>query len=118
MYVQCRSSDKKFSHLGTLTGYMDVYTTDQEAREAFFDSLIKETDFYTDDEKKGNLKVLSVKRAGASGSPYLEFTAIGDFYGETNVPITGLIAFQSPAKVTGKPKITIVKKSKITIIKK
>lgn len=110
MYVQCHSSDKKFSHLGTLTGYMDVYASDKEAREAFFDSLIKETDFYTDDEKNGRFKVLTVKRAGSSGSPYLEFTAIGDFYGESNVPIHGLIAFQRPAEDIKKPKFRIVKK--------
>lgn len=98
MYVQCQSSDKKFSRLGSCTGYTKAYQNDIEARSSFFDSLIKETDFYADDERTCKLKILTVKRAGKKGSPYLEFTAIGAFYGEPNVPVKGLIAFQSPKK--------------------
>lgn len=113
MYVQCQSSDKKFSRLGSCTGYTEAYANDQEARDSFFDSLIKETDFYADGERTCKLKILTVKRAGAKGSPYLEFTAIGDFYGEPNIPIKGLIAFQSPAKfkIAEKPKFKIIKKN-------
>ncbi len=97
MYIQCQSSDKELSNLGNCTGYTKAYRNDVEARESFFDSLIKETDFYADDQRACKLKILTVKRVGEK-SPYLEFTAIGDFHGETNVPIIGLVAFQSPAK--------------------
>lgn len=113
MYVQCQSSDKKFSRLGSCTGYTNAYTNDKEARDSFFESLIKETDFYTDGERTCKFRVLTVKRAGKKGSPYLEFTAIGDFFGTPNVPIIGLVAFQSPAKfkIVERPKFKIIKKN-------
>jgi len=113
MYIQCQSSDKNFSKLGSCTGYTKAYANDEEAKDSFFKSLIKETDFYADEERTCKLKILTVKRAGAKGSPYLEFTAIGDFYGESNVPIIGHVAFQSPAKfkIVEKPKFKIIKKN-------
>lgn len=104
MYIQCQSSNKELSNLGNCTGHIKAYANDEEARESFFKSLIEETDFYADEEKKCKLRILTVKRAGAKGSPYLEFTAIGDFYGESNVPIIGLIAFQ-----VKNPKFKIIK---------
>ncbi len=113
MYVQCQSSDKEFSILGSCTGYTQAYASDDEAKKAFFDSLEKETDFYADEKHTCKIKILSVKRAGAKGSVYLEFTAIGEFWGTPNVPIKGIVAFQSsrPFKIGEKAKLRIVKKN-------
>lgn len=110
MFLQFQSLDKRFTRVGSENEKIFAYANDDEAKKNFFDSLTRQTYFIIDELCK--IKILSVKRIEEKSS-YLEFSAIGDLYNEINVPVTGLVSFSIPKK------ITIVRKlNKTTILKK
>lgn len=68
---------------------------DKEAMDSFLNHLLKKLISMLT-RKRMQIKNFNCKTRVKKGSPYLEFTAVGNFYGTPNVPIIGLIAFTTP----------------------